>query len=188
MAETLDYSSAQAKIRTILDAAYVADVGFRESAKTWVMPMACWRMDENLYIHGANQKWVMLALGDGQEVCINITLLDGLVLAKSAFKHSMNYRSVLVRGPLEAVEGHPEKMAAFEAFMAKVKKGRWDEARKPDRNELNSTTLYKISINVAILRFREGGPRDKPRDLDLDIWAGEIPMTLKKGKPVRFKD
>lgn len=186
MAETLEFSSAEEKIHQILDEAWFADVGFQANGKTWVMPMACWRVDDHLYIHGANQKWVMKALGDGQEVCINLTLLDGLVLAKSAFKHSMNYRSVMIRGPLVAVDDNAEKMKSFEAFMGKVKEGRWNEARKPDKNELNSTTLYKISITDAILRFRAGGPKDKPRDLDLDIWDGEVPFTVEKGKPVKF--
>jgi len=141
--------------------------------------MACWRHDDALYIHGSNGSRMLKALVSGAQICVTITHLDGLVLARSAFHHSMNYRSVVIYGQCERVPDE-EKPAALEHFMRRIAVGRELEARPADRNELAATLILRISLTEAAAKIREGGPKDDETDLSRSVWAGVLPLCLER--------
>jgi len=174
----------RAAVNLVLDAGQVATLGFVQDGKPLLIPMVYARIGEELLIHGSKLSRLMQTLSAGTEVAVAVTLLDGLVLARSAFHHSMNYRSAVVFGPSRAVTDPDERMKAFKALTEKVSPGRWDKIRGPNRKELAATAVAAITIREGAVKSRTGGPVDDAADLALPVWAGVIPITEKRGRPV----
>jgi nitroimidazol reductase NimA-like FMN-containing flavoprotein (pyridoxamine 5'-phosphate oxidase superfamily) len=171
-------------IRRIVDAAWHCHVAFADENGVHCIPMACWRHDDMLYLHGSNGSRTLKALGGGAQVCVAITHLDGLVLARSAFHHSMNYRSVVIYGHCEQV-AEEDKPAVLNHFMRRIAPGRELEARPGDRNELAATKILRLSLAEAAAKIREGGPKDDEADLSRPVWAGVLPFRLERLPAVR---
>jgi nitroimidazol reductase NimA-like FMN-containing flavoprotein (pyridoxamine 5'-phosphate oxidase superfamily) len=169
----------------ILDEGIICHVGFIINDNPFVIPTAYVRVDDCIYIHGAKSNRMINAINDGSEACISVTLLDGYVLARSAFHHSMNYRSVVMFGKGKIVEGDDEKMKALKAFTEHVVKGRWDDVRKPTEKEMYTTSVLKFPIEVASAKIRTGPPVDDKDDYDMDVWAGVLPVKTMFGEPIR---
>lgn len=165
----------------IVDAAYVCHVAFADDKGTHCIPTACWREGDHLYIHGSNGGRLIKLLGQGVQACVTITHIDGLVLARSAFNHSMNYRSAMVYGSFEAVA---DKAAALDAFMHHLAPGREHEARPGNAKELAATTVMRISLLEAACKVRSGGPNDDDEDMHLAVWAGVLPLVQQHCAPV----
>jgi nitroimidazol reductase NimA-like FMN-containing flavoprotein (pyridoxamine 5'-phosphate oxidase superfamily) len=164
-----------ATIHAIVDDAWLCHVSFA-CPDVLCLPTACWRIGDKLYIHGSNGSRMMKHLGRGAPACVAITHLDGLVMARSAFSHSMNFRSVVIHGAFEVVP-EADKPAVLHALMEHIAKGRANDARAPDANELKATTVLGISLHEAAAKIRNWGPKDKDDDLDLPVWAGVLPIT-----------
>lgn len=167
-------------VNAILDAGIVAHVGFLHEGQPYVIPMSYARDGERLLLHGAGGSRLMRTLASGAPACVTVTLLDGIVLARSVFHHSMNYRSVVALGSAEKLEG-AEKAAALEALVEGLVPGRSREARAPDRAELAATMILAFPLNEVSAKARSGPPADDPGDLELPIWAGTIPLALRAG-------
>jgi len=173
----------RATIDAILDAALVAHVGYVDGGRPVVVPTLHARVGDELLIHGSAASRTLRALGGGIPVCVTVTLLDGLVLARSAFHHSVNYRSVVLYGEARAVEQPDEKLAALRALADRMVPGRWDSVRPPDRRELRATSILVLPIDQASAKMRSGPPSDDERDLDRDVWAGVLPLPVTVGEP-----
>jgi uncharacterized protein len=173
------------KVYEILDEGLVCHVGFNAHGKPYVIPTGYVRLGDNLYFHGAAASRMMTTLGEGLDVCVTVTLLDGLVLARSAFSHSMNYRSVVAFGRARVVEDAREKLEALRAFTEHVVPGRWRDARRPNREELNETTVLALALDEASAKVRTGPPIDKDEDYEMSVWAGVIPLKLTPGEATR---
>jgi nitroimidazol reductase NimA-like FMN-containing flavoprotein (pyridoxamine 5'-phosphate oxidase superfamily) len=169
-------------IVAILDEAIVCHVGFSVEGLPWVFPTAFARIGDDLYLHGAVANFALKALTAGAEACVSVTLLDGLVLARSAFHHSLNYRSVMVFGSAEAVTDDAEKRAALLAIVEHMVPGRSNATRPPTASELRSTLVVRIAIDEASAKVRTGGPIDEATDYDLPYWAGVLPLTVVRGE------
>jgi len=167
----------------ILDEGFVCHVGFVLDGQPFVIPTAYGRKGDVLYIHGARASRMQKALAAGCEVCVTVTLVDGLVLARSAFHHSINYRSVVVFGRPRAVESEEEKTAALEAFTEHVMPGRWADVRWPNAQELAATTVLAIQLSEASAKVRTGPPIDDEEDYQLSVWAGVLPLGVEPGAP-----
>ena len=168
----------------ILDEGLVCHVGFVANGSPFVIPTGYGRDGDTLYVHGSAASRMLRTLAGGVRVCVTVTLLDGLVLARSAFHHSMNYRSVVVFGTASVVEDAAEKVAALRAITEHIAPGRWAEAREPDEGELRKTLVLKLPLTEASAKVRTGPPIDDEPDYELPVWAGEIPLTLTAGAPV----
>jgi uncharacterized protein len=171
-------------IYQILDEGLVCHVGFVANGQPFVIPTAYGRVDDKLYIHGSPASRMLKTLQSGIEVCVTVTLLDGLVLARSAFHHSMNYRSVVVFGTATTVETAEEKLEALNAFVEHVIPKRSQEVRPPNRNELTGTLVLSLPLDEASAKVRTGGPIDDEADYELPVWAGEIPLHLSAAEPI----
>jgi nitroimidazol reductase NimA-like FMN-containing flavoprotein (pyridoxamine 5'-phosphate oxidase superfamily) len=147
------------------------------------IPTACWREGEHLYIHGSNGSRMLKVATHGAQICVTITHLDGLVLARSAFHHSMNYRSAVIYGVFDIVEG-AAKAAALDTFVEKIAPGRSREVRPGDANELAATTVLRIAMREAAAKIRKGGPKDDEADMTREVWAGVLPLALQPQAPV----
>jgi hypothetical protein len=174
-------------IFAILDEALICHVSFVQDRQPFVIPTLHVRAGDALLLHGATTSRLLRHIATGGEVCVAATIVDGLVLAKSVFHHSVNYRSVVLFGPGEIVEGDDAKLAALEAFTEKLLPGRWDDARQPNVAELKATAVIRIAIEEASAKVRTGGPKDDPEDLTLDVWAGVIPISLVRGEGVEYR-
>jgi uncharacterized protein len=172
-------------IRAILDTGFVCHVGIVDGGSPVVIPTAYARVDDAIVLHGSSKSRLMVVLGAGGEACVTVTHVDGFVLARSAFHHSINYRSVVVYGRGEAIVDEAEKYAALEAFMERVHPGRWREVRPPNAQELKATGVVRIPIDEASAKLRAGGPLDDPEDLTRDVWAGVVPLALTRSEPIR---
>lgn len=168
----------------ILDEALVCHVGFVFDAVPYVIPTAYARTGDHLYIHGAAASRMLKALASGIDVCVTVTLLDGLVLARSAFHHSMNYRSAVILGVATLVNDHDEKRRALDAFVERMRPGRSREVRAPNAKELAATSVLRLAIEEASVKTRAGGPLDDPEDMTLRCWAGHIPLRLVRSEGV----
>ena len=168
----------------ILDEAFVCHVGFVFDGQPYVIPTGYGRVGDELYIHGSAASRMLRTLKEGVDVCVTVTLIDGLVLARSAFHHSMNYRSVVILGKAVVVEDPAEKMEALRALTDHIVPGRWDEVREPDEGELRATLVLSLPLAEASAKIRTGPPIDDEPDYELPVWAGEIPLTLTTGEPV----
>ena len=169
----------RASVYQILDEGFICHVGFTVDEKTFVIPTGYARIGDNLLIHGSAASRMMREMISGIEVCVTVTLIDGLVLARSAFHHSMNYRSVVVFGTAELVENETEKYEALRLFTEHIVPQRWDDVRPPTAKELKATTVLRLPIQEASAKVRTGNPVDDEADYDLNIWAGVIPVQLK---------
>jgi uncharacterized protein len=173
----------RARAHAILDEALVAHVGFVVDGRPAVLPMTYGRVDDTLYLHGAVGNGMLRAAG-GADVCVTVTLLDGLVLARAAMHHSMNYRCVVLYGRAERVDGEAEKRRAFDAVVEHSVAGRSAVARPANDLELRKTLVLRLPIDEASVKVRAGGPVDDPEDLGLPVWAGVVPVRLERGEPV----
>ena len=171
-------------IYSILDEALIAHVGFVNDSQPFVIPMAYGREGDRLYIHGSSVSRLIKTLKQGVDICFTVTLLDALVVARSLFHHSMNYRSVVLFGKAKLVESEAEKMAALKAFTEHAIPGRWAEARIPNSQELQATTVLAFNIEEGSAKVRSGPPSDDAEDYALPIWAGELPLSTVVGDPI----
>jgi nitroimidazol reductase NimA-like FMN-containing flavoprotein (pyridoxamine 5'-phosphate oxidase superfamily) len=175
----------RAVVHAVLDEALVAHVGFVVNGRPVVLPQLHARVDDVLYLHGSTGARALLtARGAGLDVCVTVTLVDGLVLARSAFNHSINYRSVVVHGTATVVEDPEEKAAALAALVDAVVPGRSAATRGPDRRELAATTVLRLPLEEVSVKVRSGPPADEPEDLALPHWAGVLPLATVPGPAV----
>lgn len=168
----------------ILDEGLVCHVGFVANGQPFVIPTAYGRIEDKLYIHGSPASRMLRSLSAGIDICVTVTLIDGLVLARSAFHHSMNYRSVVVFGTATTVQDAEEKLEALYAFSEHIVAGRWAEVRPPNRQELAGTLVLALPLTEASAKVRTGPPVDDEADYDLPVWAGEIPLQIVATQPI----
>lgn len=179
----------QETIHAVLDASWIAHVSFADpDGQPFVIPMLYAREGNCLYLHGSIASRLMKAVGSGIETCLCVTLVDGIVLARSHFHHSMNYRSVVAFGKAVAVVDPAEKSAIFARFVDALIPGRAEESRAADRNEINATALLRFTIEEASAKIRSGGPKDDPADRELEVWAGVVPIVQHYLEPITADD
>jgi len=171
-------------VYSILDESFICHIGFIVDAQPYVIPTAFGRVDDVLYIHGSSASRMLRTLSGGVEMCFTSTLIDGLVLARSAFHHSINYRSVVVLGTVTLVDDLDEKNRALEAITDHIVPGRWADVRWPNELELKATSVLKLPIEEASAKIRTGPPIDDDEDYELNIWAGVLPLKLGHGDPL----
>jgi uncharacterized protein len=169
----------------ILDEAFLCHVGFMLDGQPFVIPTSYGRKDADLYIHGSAASRMLRQMKDGIPVCVTVTLLDGLVLARSVFNHSMNYRSVVILGKATLVDEPNEKLSALRALSEHILPGRWDDARQPNERELKATSVLRVPIEEFSAKVRVGPPIDDAEDYAFPTWAGVIPLEMKPGAPIR---
>jgi uncharacterized protein len=174
-----------ATIESILDGALIAHIAFLSRGEPCCIPMLCARVGRRLYIHGSRGSRAMRLLGRGTPACVTATLLDGLVLARSAFEHTTNYRSVVAFGRFRPIDDDAERRAALEAFTEQLLPGRWSEIRPPLAKELFATAVLAMELDEVSAKVRTGPPDDDGTpDAELPVWAGEIPIATTFGPPV----
>lgn len=172
-------------VEDILDRGLVAHVAFVDDGEPVCIPMLYARLGDRVYVHGSRASRMMRLLAGGAPACLTVTLLHGLVLARSAFEHSANYESVVAFGHFEPVEEEAERLAALAAFTDKLLPGRWDEVRQPSAKELKATTIVALPLEQVSAKVRFGPPDDDDgEDAALDVWAGELPLVTAFGEPV----
>jgi hypothetical protein len=174
-------------INAVLDEALICHVGFVTPEGPVVIPTIHARVGDTIYLHGSPASR-MLRSTPGQQVCVTVTIVDAIVAARSTFHHSMNYRSVVVFGQPRVVDDPAERLVAFEAVTEHVLPGRWQEARWPNEKEDKGTKLLAIRIDEASAKARSGPPGDDDEDMELDIWAGLIPLAMTAGRPIDAPD
>ena len=170
-------------VYAILDEGLICHAGFVVNGSPVVIPTIHWREGDTLYFHGSAASRMLRSLRSGVETCVTVTLLDGLVIARSTFHHSMNYRSAVIFGTAREVTDREEKLRALDALVEHVLPGRSDEARGPNEKELRQTMVLALPIDEASAKVRTGGPIDDDEDYSLPIWAGVIPLRLAYGQP-----
>lgn len=168
----------------ILDEGFVCHVGFAVDGQPYVIPTAYGRVGAKLYIHGSAASRTLRDLSGGIPVCVTVTLVDGLVLARSAFHHSINYRSVVILGAATMVEAAEEKMTALRAFTEHVIPGRWDDVREPNEQELKGTSVLALPLVEVSAKVRTGPPIDDEDDMTIPVWAGVLPLQITAGSPI----
>jgi len=168
-------------IYRILDAGFVCHVGYTFDDHPYVTTTSYWRDGDQIYWHGSSASRMLRTTKNGVPVCINVSLIDGLVLARSGFHSSINYRTVMLFGRATALSGNKEKLEALRRFTERVTPGRWDELRPVSTQELKATTVLAMPIEEAVAKERAGSPEDDEEDYDLDVWAGEVPLRLTAG-------
>ena len=173
------------EIYKILDEGMVCHVGFAVEGQPYVIPTLYGRVGDAIYFHGSAASRMLRGLGDGAGVCLTVTLTDGIVVARSIFNHSMNYRSVVVLGKATLVDEPGEKLEALRAFSEKILPGRWGDARKPNAQELKATSILRLPLTEVSAKVRSGPPMDDAPDLPLPIWAGVIPLRMVAEAPIR---
>lgn len=172
-------------VHAIVDEALICHVGFAHAGQPVVIPTIHWRDGDDLLVHGAPASRLLRQLSTGIPVCVTVTLVDGLVLARSAFHHSMNYRSAVLFGTAREVTEPGEKRAALDAFVARISPERAAEVRPPSEKELRSTSVLRVAVEDASAKARSGPPVDDDDDLALPVWAGVVPLALTRGAPLR---
>ena len=172
-------------IYRILDEGYVCHVGFAVDSQPYVIPTLFARIGDAIYFHGSAASRMLRNVSDGIPVCVTVTLIDGFVLARSVFNHSMNYRSVVALGNAGLVEAPEEKLEALHAFTEKILPGRWNDARQPNEKELKATSILRLPLTEVSAKIRVGPPEDDAPDYALPVWAGVIPLSLTPGAPIR---
>jgi hypothetical protein len=171
-------------VNRILDEGFICHVGFAVDGQPFVIPTSYGRHEDVLYIHGSAASRMLRNVSGGIPMCVTVTLLDGLVLARSIFNHSMNYRSVVVLGKGTAIEERDEKLAALRLLSEHIIPGRWNEARQPNEKELKATTILRVPITEFSAKVREGPVIDDEEDYAFPVWAGLLPLNLVPGRPV----
>ena len=168
----------------ILDEGFICHVGFAVEGQPFVIPTGYARVDEQLFIHGSQVSRMLRTLSSGIDVCVAVTLVDGLVLARSAFHHSINYRSVVMFGRATIVDDREAKLAALFAFSEQVIPGRWNDVREPTEQELRATTVLSLPLVEVSAKVRTGPPIDDEEDYALNVWAGVLPLKIQAGAPI----
>jgi len=168
----------------ILDEGFVCHVGFVVDGQPFVIPTGYGRVGDNLYIHGSAASRMLRRVDEGVAVCVTVTLLDGLVLARSIFNHSMNYRSVVILGTARAVNDPTEKLEALRLLSEHILPGRWVDARLPNEKELKATMVMRLPIKEFSAKVRQGPAVDDEEDYAFPTWAGVVPLTLVAGEPI----
>ncbi len=171
-------------INAILDEGFICHAGFVVDDQPYVIPTGYARVDDHVYIHGSSASRMLRDLSGGINVCVTVTLIDGLVLARSAFHHSINYRSVVILGNAALVTDPEEKNQALEAVTEHIVPGRWNDVRWPTELELKATTVLKLAIDEASAKIRTGDPKDDEEDYAMDVWAGVLPLRLEPGTAI----
>ncbi|MDB9517591.1 pyridoxamine 5'-phosphate oxidase family protein [Roseofilum reptotaenium CS-1145] len=174
----------RATIEQILDEALVIHVGFIAQDQPFVIPMSYGRDGDRLYIHGAVASRMLKNLEQGIEICVSATILDGIVIARSLFHHSMNYRSVVLFGRATLVDDEQEKLHALKVLSEHIVPGQWEQARQPTPAEMKATTVLAFPIEEGSAKVRSGDPKDDAADYKLPIWAGQLPLKLTPGVPI----
>jgi len=169
----------------ILDEGLVCHVGFAAEGQPFVIPTLYARIGDAIYFHGSAASRMLRGASQGTEVCVTVTLTDGIVLARSVFNHSMNYRSVVALGKATLVDVPPEKLEVLRAFTEKILPGRWEDARQPNEKELKATSILRLPLTEASAKVRVGPPEDDAADYALPVWAGVIPLRVVAGAPIR---
>ena len=175
-----DYSKET--VHAIIDEALFCHLGIIHNGKPVVIPTIHARMGDHIVFHGSNASR-LLKISNNNEICVTITLLDGLVMARSLFNSSMNYRSAVIFGKGEIIKDHNERMAAFKSITDHIAPGRWDDARQPNNSELKQTSVVRMPIDEASAKISVGPPDDEDEDYALDYWAGVIPINQTYGEP-----
>lgn len=170
-------------IFNILDAGFLCHVGFVVDGQPFVIPTSYGRMEDAIYLHGSSKSRMLASLDKGIPVCLTVTHVDGLVLARSAFHHSMNYRSAVIFGTAHEVEGEEKEQALF-LISENILKGRWNEVRAPNQKELKATSVLRLDIESASAKIRTGPPGDEEADYALPVWAGVVPFRQVAGEPL----
>ena len=168
----------------ILDEAFICHVGFVVEGQPYVIPTGFARVNDTLYIHGSAASRMLRTLADGVQVCVTVTLIDGIVMARSGFHSSMNYRSVIILGRATQVEGRDEKLAALVAFSEQVMPGRWKDLRETTDAELKGTLVLTLPLKEVSAKVRSGPPKDDEADYALPLWAGVVPLKLSAATPI----
>ena len=174
----------RAAVFAVLDASLIGNFAISEDGRPVCIPMMYARDDDQVFVHGSTKSRLMNYLCSGRPICLSVTILDGLVLAKSLFNHSMNYRSVSVFGLGREIQGEQDKLRALKLMTDKMMPGRWEDARQPATQELKATAIAAIQIETASAKIRTGGPSDNTEDLSLPVWSGTIPMRTALDSPV----
>jgi len=174
----------KAQIYAILDEAFICHVGFAVDGQPFVIPTAFVRVGDCVYLHGSAASRMLRTLDQGVDVCVTVTLVDGFVLARAAFHHSLNYRSVVALGRARQVTDAGEKVDALRHFTNHVVPGRWDEVRPPTEQELKATSVLVLALDEVSAKVRTGGPKDDEEDYALPIWGGVVPIDTEVGEPV----
>ncbi len=177
-------SHESAVINAILDAAFLAHVGFQTNGQPFVIPTLYGRDEDKLYLHGSAASRMLGELGTGMPVCVTVTLVDGLVLARSAFHHSMNYRSVVAFGTARRIDDAAQKTRALRIISEHLMAGRWDDVRGPNEKELKATSVLEFAMEEASAKVRTGPPLDYEEDYPLPVWAGVLPLKLEAKSPI----
>jgi uncharacterized protein len=172
-------------IYKILDEGMVCHVGFSTDDQPFVIPTLYARVGDAIYFHGSAASRMLRGVSEGANVCVTVTLTDGIVLARSVFNHSMNYRSVVALGKATLVDAQQEKLEALRAFTEKILPHRWDDARQPNEKELKATSILRLPLTEASAKVRVGPPEDDAPDYALPVWAGVIPLRIVAGAPIR---
>lgn len=171
-------------VYAILDEGFLCHVGFVQNGQPFVIPTSYGRKDASLYIHGSAASRMLRQMKEGLPVCITVTLLDGLVLARSVFNHSMNYRSVVILGTATLVEDPEEKLEALRLLSEHILPGRWADSRQPNDRELKQTSVLRVPIEEFSAKVRIGPPVDDEEDYSFPTWAGVVPLEMKAGEPI----
>jgi hypothetical protein len=177
----------RAEVYKILDEGFICHLGFSVDGQTYVIPTSYGRLGDVLYVHGSAASRMLRRLSEGIPVCMTVTLLDGLVLARSVFNHSMNYRSVVVLGTATLVDDPDEKLKALHAISEHIIPGRWAESRQPNEKELKATSVIRLPIEEFSAKVRTGPPIDDEEDYSFPVWAGVLPLDTTAGCPVPDK-
>lgn len=172
------------QVHGILDEGYICHVGFVVDGQPFVIPTGYARFGDQLYIHGSAASRMLRSAGGGVDVCVTVTLVDGFVLARSVFHHSMNYRSVVVLGKARLVTDPEEKRAALRCFTNHIVQDRWEEARQPTDQELKATSVLALPLEEVSAKVRTGPPVDDEEDYSMPIWAGVVPVGQRVGEPL----
>src|ERR1700719_3724797 len=172
-------------IYKILDEGFVCHVGFSSDAQTFVIPTMYARLGDAIYFHGSAASRMLRGASAGLNICLTVTIADGLVLARSVFNHSMNYRSVVAIGKATLVDAPKEKLAALRAFTEKILPGRWNDARQPNEKELKATSILRLPLTEVSAKMRTGPVEDDAEDYALLVWAGIVPLRLVADTPIR---
>ena len=172
-------------IYKILDEGFVCHVGFTLEGQPYVIPTMFARVGEAIYFHGSAASRMLRGVSGGLAVCVTVTLIDGLILARSVFNHSMNYRSVVALGKATLVDEAEEKLAVLRAFTEKILPGRWNDARQPNEKELKATSILRLPLSEVSAKMRTGDVQDDEEDYALPVWAGVLPIRLAASEPIR---
>jgi nitroimidazol reductase NimA-like FMN-containing flavoprotein (pyridoxamine 5'-phosphate oxidase superfamily) len=172
----------------ILDEGFICHVGFAIDGQPYVIPTGYARLGDEIFLHGSAAGRMLRALGDGLDVCVTVTLVDGFVLSRSAFHHSINYRSVVMMGRARVLADPMEKMIAMRCFTNHILPGRWEEVRTPSDHELKSTLVLALPLEEVSAKVRRGPPVEDEGDIDRPTWAGVVPLQARLGEPVPMDD